>query len=243
MGGSVANVSTANQIIQKVQFTSKSAPTIPKEPQNEPSNPLTIPKKEVKESTISPILNKESDSEPITETIITPSMVEEPEPTTKAATQNGSLKRKPSKFDTPSLSLLEEEEENEEIDEKTIILDKKILQESWDSFTKQVKSPSVKVVFQKAILKVKDECTIEIEVGSQMAKGMVQQEKELIPFLRKCIPIPNLAMEITIDPQKVKDLLPTKKLLSTKEIYELMRKKNPMVHELRLRLDLKPDNQ
>lgn len=154
------------------------------------------------------------------------------------------ISRKKTKFDTPSLSMLDEEEEEEPSANSEIIkLEPELLENTWKAYVEQIDSPSVKAAFSKASASVKNEETILVEVGSQMTKGMIQQEKNLIPFLRESIPIPNLAVEIKVDTSKASQLVKPKKILSIKEKYELMREKNPMVHELRLRLDLKPDNQ
>ena len=171
-----------------------------------------------------------------------PTIVSEPEPST-TANQNGAAGRKKTKHDMPSLSMIDDDEEEEEIIDSNVSLDAELLTNTWTAYIQQIDSPSVKAAFTKASVKVKDEVTIEVEVGSQMAKGMIQQEKDLIPFIRKRIPISNLAMEITIDTSKSSQLIKPKKVFSAKEKYEMMRQKNPMVHELRLRLDLKPDNQ
>ena len=53
---------------------------------------------------------------------------------------------------------------------------------------------------------------------------------------------PNIALKIVIDPEKVKEIIQPKKILSNKEKYELMREKNPLVQDLSVRLGLKPDN-
>ena len=144
----------------------------------------------------------------------------------------------------PSLSMIDDEEEDDENEyNSNVQLEATLLANTWKAYIAQVDSPSVKAAFQKAEVSVKDALTIAIQVGSQMAKGMIQQEKDLIPFIRKHIPIANLAMEINIDSSKASQLVKPKKILSVKEKYELMREKNPMVHELRLRLDLKPDSQ
>ncbi len=175
--------------------------------------------------------------------IVEPTIVSEPEPTETTATQNGVANRKKTKHDMPSLSMLDDDDDEEEVVDSNISLDAELLTNTWAAYIAQIDSPSVKAAFTKATVKVKDEVTIEVEVGSQMAKGMIQQEKDLIPFIRKRIPISNLAMEIAIDTSKSTLLVKTKKVFSAKEKYEMMREKNPMVHELRLRLDLKPDNQ
>lgn len=165
-------------------------------------------------------------------------------PAIAKASQNGHPNRKKTKYDMPSLSMIDDEEEEEEnATDTNIQLETRLLIDTWNGYSEKIDSPSVKAAFQKAEVSVKDEVTIAVQVGSQMAKGMIQQEKNLIPFIRKRIPIANLAMEITIDVSKASQLVKPKKLLSIKEKYELMREKNPMVHELRLRLDLKPDNQ
>lgn len=168
--------------------------------------------------------------------------VSEPSPTLNTNAENTLLKRKKSKFDMPSLSLLEEEEMEEAESVALDKLDKELLQNTWNDYIGQIKSASVKTVFQSASVKIKDDVTIAVEVGSQMAKGMIQQEKELVSFLRRHIPIPTLAMEINIDTERAKELVKTKKILSIKEKYALMQAKNPLVEELRVRLDLKPDN-
>ncbi len=174
---------------------------------------------------------------------IEPSIVSEPEPTTAPISQNVGTNRKSTKYDMPSLSMIDDDEDEEEMEASDIKLDEALLTNTWTAYVEQIDSPSVKAAFTKASVKVKDEVTIEVEVGSQMAKGMIQQEKNLIPFIRKRIPIANLAMEITIDTSKASQLIKPKKVFSAKEKYEMMREKNPMVHELRLRLDLKPDSQ
>ena len=165
------------------------------------------------------------------------------EPAPEPSLKKGRLKRKSSKFDTPSLTAIDLEEEEENTTSQEVKLEQKMLKKVWGDFTKQIASKSVRQSFKKAILKIKNEHSIEVEVGSQMAKEMIQQERELMSFLRKHIPISDLALEITVDPEKAQSLVVAKKILSTKEKYELMRAKNPLVDELRTRLDLKIDNQ
>ena len=203
----------------------------------------TLPKEEVTETSLK-VEEKEPESTPVTATTEEESIVSEPESIVENPTQNGTTNRKKTKYDMPSLTMLDDEEEEEDAEVSEMVkLDKDLLANTWKAYIDQLESPSVKAAFQKANATVKDDITIAVEVGSQMAKGMIQQEKELIPFIRKRIPIHNLAMEINIDTTRSSQLVKPKKLFSPKEKYEMMREKNPMVHELRLRLDLKPDNQ
>jgi len=220
------------------------------------NGPVATPK-QVATPTSAPVAAKtvEPKTTPLVEPTATPTVptspaaeqtniVSEPEPVVQKATQSGHTKRKKTKYDMPSLRMTDDEDEDEENEINNIIkLEAALLNNTWKAYIAQIDSPSVKAAFQKSTIQVKDDVTINVQVGSQMAKGMIQQEKELIPFIRKRIPISNLAMEITIDSSRASQLVKPKKILSIKEKYELMRAKNPMVHELRLRLDLKPDNQ
>ena len=188
------------------------------------------------------------DSAPVQTIVTAPKIpldtINEPTPVVENISQSNNDNRKKTKYDMPSLSMVDDEEDEDDTATNTnISLEATLLSNTWKAYVAKIDSPSVRAAFQKAEVSVKDELTIAVLVGSQMAKGMIQQEKNLIPFLRKHIPIPDLAMEIRIDTSKASQLIKPKKLLSIKEKYELMREKNPMVHELRLRLDLKPDNQ
>jgi len=214
-----------------------SVPTPPKEVSIEPEKkPIAEPAVSVADIKEDIVTNQIASSEE-------PTIVSEPEPTKTIAPQNGVSNRKTTKYDMPSLNISDDDDDEEEIIDGSIILDTELLTNTWAAYIEEIDSPSVKAAFTKASARVKDEVTIEVEVGSQMAKGMIQQEKNLIPFIRKRIPISNLAMEITIDTSKANQLIKPKKVFSAKEKYEMMREKNPMVHELRLRLDLKPDSQ
>ncbi len=231
---------------KKTPKVSNQTVTAPKRVVSATSTPPTTPSKAIEQKTVTPILPPAVEQAPIQASanapVEQPNIVSEPEPEVQKATQNSDINRKKTKYDMPSLSMMEEDEE-EEVSNTNIQLDATLLNNTWKAYIEQLESPSVRAAFQKSEVKVKDAITIEIQVGSQMAKGMIQQEKNLIPFIRKRIPISNLAMEINIDASKSKQLIQPKKVLSVKDKYELMRKKNPMVHELRLRLDLKPDNQ
>ena len=169
--------------------------------------------------------------------------VEEPK-AASLATKPGSLKRvKSSKFDMVSLKdLTTIEEEPVTVNVNAPALELEPLTNFWEEYIMMVESPSAQTSFRSAEISVKDKQTILIEVGSQMAKSLIQQESNLVPYLRKELNIPKLGMEILIDQSKAKELVVTKKILSTKEKYELMREKNPLVQDLSVRLGLKPDN-
>ena len=122
--------------------------------------------------------------------------------------------RKKTKYDMPSLSMVDDEEEEESTIDSNIQLEALLLANTWKAYAEKIDSPSVKAAFHKAEVSVKDELTIAVQVGSQMAKGMIQQEKDLIPFIRKHIPIANLAMEETMAGTASTDFLPLAKHFS-----------------------------
>ncbi len=217
------------------------APVQPKTNISSTSEPAEPEKSEVP----TPPIKKETEQKPVDNSDTEPEIVSEPEPSEQKVSQSNDTDRKKTKYDMPSLSMLDDDDEEEEeaTDGEMTKLEANLLNSTWKAYIEQIDSPSVRAAFVKATAKIKDDVTILVEVGSQMAKGMIQQEKNLIPFLRKRIPISNLAMEINIDTSKASQLIKPKKVMTTKEKYEMMREKNPMVHELRLRLDLKPDNQ
>jgi len=214
-----------------VVSTSVSAPT----PVITPEKTAPAPPPPTIETPVQPIVSK-----PIDE----PSIVSEPEPIIKKVPQNGAVSGKKTKHDMPSISMVDDDDDEENEQNTTNVqLKQELLNNTWAAYTKQLDSPSVRAAFQKATVSVKDAITIKIQVGSQMAKGMIQQENNLMTFIRQRIPIADLAMEIAIDASKQTQLIKPKKILSAADKYQMMREKNPMVHELRLRLDLKPDNQ
>ena len=156
------------------------------------------------------------------------SIVSEPEPVIKKASQNGVVSGKKTKHDMPSISMVDEDDDEENEQNATNVqLEQKLLNNTWAAYIKQLDSPSVRAAFQKATLSIKDAVTIKIQVGSQMAKGMIQQENNLMTFIRKRIPVSNLAMEIAIDASKQTQLIKPKKILSAADKYQMMREEKP----------------
>ncbi len=238
----IAAKSTPNTT--KIKSSSDAVANTPPVQAGQAENSATA--KEIEENTPPNTPIQEPELIPVTSEIIaepTKPVVEEPK-AVSLATKPGSLKRvKSSKFDMVSLKdLTAIEEEAAPVNVKTSELEIASLTNFWEEYIMMVESPSAQTSFRSAEISIKDKQTILIEVGSQMAKSLIQQESNLVPYLRKELNIPKLGMEILIDQSKAKDLVVTKKILSTKEKYEMMREKNPLVHDLRMRLGLKPDN-
>lgn len=135
---------------------------------------------------------------------------------------------------------------NEELaqsNESVSRLNQENLEATWATYYEKVTSPSVKSVFKHAEVTVIDEDSILIKVGSTMGKGMVQQEYELMNFIRTSLNHPKLILEVEIDATKVvvnNKPKPTK-LSTPAEKYNKIIEINPLVEELRKRFDLKMD--
>ena len=123
------------------------------------------------------------------------------------------------------------------------LLNQENLETTWKAYYEKVTSPSVKSVFKHAEVIVVDEDSILIKVGSTMGKGMVQQEYELMNFIRTSLKHPKLILEVEIDASKVPVVAKpkTNKLSSPAEKYNKIIEMNPKVEELRKRFDLKMD--
>lgn len=134
-------------------------------------------------------------------------------------------------------------EESAQTSDSVSKLNQENLEATWKAYYEKVTSPSVKSVFKHAEVIVVDEDSILIKVGSTMGKGMVQQEYELMNFIRTSLNHPKLILEVEIDATKIpKDTKPKPtKLASPAEKYNKIIEINPLVEELRKRFDLKMD--
>lgn len=134
-------------------------------------------------------------------------------------------------------------EESAKSNDSVSRLNQENLEATWKAYYEKVTSPSVKSVFKHAEVIVVDEDSILIKVGSTMGKGMVQQEYELMNFIRTSLNHPKLILEVEIDASKIpvdKKPKPTK-LSTPAEKYNKIIEMNPLVEELRKRFDLKMD--
>ena len=115
--------------------------------------------------------------------------------------------------------------------------------EVWENYAKKNESPSVRNILRSANIEV-DKTIVKIRVAKKLHKEIIQQETVLFENLRDGLDMPNLEFNMRIDDSlEIPDNLEKpKKLWTIKEKYETMCEVNPLVHELRLRLDLKVDN-
>ncbi len=139
------------------------------------------------------------------------------------------------------LSKIEAEvkKEEEEPEEKLDLLTAENLAKAWEDFTNNIQSPSVKSQFKNAGVElVEDE--VRITVSSEMAKGSMQTESGLMPFLREQLGSKTIRMTYGIDSSLRKEIekpdvpLP----MTPMEKYKKMVEKNGNLEDLRKRFDL-----
>ncbi|HJW28932.1 MAG TPA: hypothetical protein VJ508_06730, partial [Saprospiraceae bacterium] len=135
-------------------------------------------------------------------------------------------------------TLKHQEEKN-----KTPQLDRSAIQSFWNGFAENHSSQSLRHTMQEALVDIKGENTIVIRTGNQTGKNRLTAELNLLDGIRGLIRIPDLQIIVEIDPEldKNKDIVKPKKLLSSREKFEILSAKNPLMIELRDKLDLVPD--
>jgi hypothetical protein len=113
--------------------------------------------------------------------------------------------------------------------------------DAWNTYSETVDSPSLKQFMQDAELSLADE-RLMIRVGTQMAKGMIQQDSGIMEYLREKLDNPDITMNVEVDttlaPERImEDKGPT----TPKEIFVHLAEKNPLLYELQKRFDLTVD--
>ncbi|MCB0655712.1 MAG: DNA polymerase III subunit gamma/tau [Saprospiraceae bacterium] len=157
------------------------------------------------------------------------------------------LKAEPeSSLDTPLLMSLEHIEqqirEQEDERESHLELSQENVIKLWEEYTSQVESPSLKSVLMNVGIELKKEL-IHCGVGTQFARTVLQQENDLVQYIRDRVGIPSLQMEIYIDPDRApEDMDQKRKMLTNKEKFDLMVDTNPAIKDLQERFSLRIDH-
>ena len=131
----------------------------------------------------------------------------------------------------------------EEEKKKTPTLNLAMVQEFWKEFSENHSSQSLRHTLNEAVVEIKGEKIIVIRTGNQTGKNRLTAESNLLDGLRSLIRIPDLQIVLEIDPEldKSKELIKPKKLLTSREKFEILSAKNPLMLDLRDKLDLIPD--
>jgi len=212
-----------------------------------------------------PITNgsKNADATPppsfVTEEVVAP--IKSPEPIAKVVEQKkeekaqvisplSSLTDQVTDFAIPSLKGLgnlrkKAETAHDEEKKKVPVLTLPPILDLWKDFMEAHSSPSLRQTMAEAIVEIKNEKTIAIRTGNQTGKNRITAESALMDGLRSLIRIPDLQIIVDIDPDldKNKELIKPKKLLSNREKFEILSTKNPLINQLRDKLDLIPDQE
>ncbi len=147
----------------------------------------------------------------------------------------------------PSVSSLEEVLKQAEakvaetsIEKKDITLEE--CQAIWKSYCENIESPTVKGILNNVILRIDAYGKLEAIVPSNIAKEEIQQEVSLYAQLRKHFNQSDLSIAICVDRTQFAGLGEEDKMLVTsKEKYEYLKAKNPVLDLLIEKLDLKLD--
>ena len=118
------------------------------------------------------------------------------------------------------------------------------VQAAWKQYLDTVQSESIRSVIKNAELALEDGKLIAT-VGSSFAENALREEKGMMEHLRNTFQYPSMEWEIRVDEEKrlAKAPPPKKKPLTTKEKYLKMKEANPLLANLRERLDLHPDGE
>ncbi|MCF8237339.1 MAG: DNA polymerase III subunit gamma/tau [Saprospiraceae bacterium] len=140
-----------------------------------------------------------------------------------------------------SLSSLEKAFILKQQEQEEVELDLDQIRAVWEEYAEKADSPSLRQFLLDAQIKLQGE-RITVVVGTQMARGMIQQDTDLMPFIREQVRYPNLGMLLEVDtslaPERdTSDDTPT----TPREIFDHLGEKNPMLYELRKRFDLRID--
>lgn len=155
-----------------------------------------------------------------------------PVPKAKPSPVGGSLK---------SLSNLEKAFILKQQEQEEVVLTVEGIREAWEAYAEQAESPSLRQFLMDAELKLTGE-RITVIVGTQMARGMIQQDTNLMPFIRERVRYANLGMVLEVDLSRAPERDDSNDTPSTpREIFDHLAEKNPMLHELRKRFDLRID--
>jgi DNA polymerase III subunit gamma/tau len=118
------------------------------------------------------------------------------------------------------------------------------LMDSWKKYAETHESPSTRVALASAQLDL-NQTKVIARVGTELSKGFIQSESRLTDFLRFDLNEPSLSLEVKFDekltPEDLKATQPVKKYLTPRDKLKLMMSVNPLVKDMAVTLNLKPD--
>ncbi len=158
------------------------------------------------------------------------------------------IEQKPSAMVSPSVgnladlyaSLKGDDTAVAEKKESAMVFNEANLVQIWAKFAESVVSPTTKATLMKAEVRIKDERTATVIVGSTVSENLIRQENELLGYLREQFQISDLSLNIEIDKEKIAANAPPPppKPFTAREKFDLMASENPVIQELRNAFDL-----
>jgi DNA polymerase III subunit gamma/tau len=118
------------------------------------------------------------------------------------------------------------------------------LMDSWKKYAETHESPSTRMALASAQLDLNQKKVIA-RVGTELSRGFIQSEARLTDFLRFDLNEPSLSLEVKFDeqltPEEAKITQAVKKYLTPRDKLKLMMSVNPLVKDMAVTLNLKPD--
>lgn len=111
---------------------------------------------------------------------------------------------------------------------------------SWKNYINSIDRESVKSVLKSIEVNLNG-TEVEAVVFSALSENTLRQETQLMEYLRKALVCEDLTLSITIDKSKAPPPPKRKEILTPKQIYLKMGETNPLLHDLRKSLDLRPE--
>ncbi len=203
--------------------------------------------KQVDVSASKPVEKKEEVPAPETKVEIVEEKKEEPVTELKISEEEVVSTTKVPKFKKSSFSvkkinpmaMMEEIRQDANKVEEALPVHLENVQKAWAEYTAKT-SDSVKSIMKAVELKVEGDVITGL-VGSQLAQNTIKQESGLMEHLRQFFKKTTLTLQLEIDKSKVKEPPKRAKPLTPKEKYLKMADENALVHEIRKRFDLRPD--
>ncbi len=112
----------------------------------------------------------------------------------------------------------------------------------WQHYIDQIEPNrnSIKNILEKIELAI-DGQHIRVLVSSKLSENAIRQERPLMDFLRRKFGDDAITLSVELDKSKAPKAPRRKEVLTPKQIYQKKGETNPLLHELRKRFDLRPD--
>ncbi|MDF1695750.1 MAG: DNA polymerase III subunit gamma/tau [Saprospiraceae bacterium] len=148
--------------------------------------------------------------------------------------------KKPSGIDDIMASVKQEEAKLQEARKG---LNQETLEKLWNEYSQNHNSPSTKAMLEMALVSLEGK-TVTVVVPSNHYKNMILEEDELKELLRKKLGTSDLMLQPKVDREAFPnvEVEKPKTLLSSKEKYQYLAEKHPLLTTLVEKLELKPDS-